>query len=74
MRLSRQIILVNLTTFLLYGAALANELVMEVAKLQHTLSGNILPLSDPFVVAEGSASGIRGQLVIKENPCESNRD
>ena len=41
---------------------------MEVFKLQHTLSGNILPLSDPFVVAEGSASGIREQLIIKTTP------
>ena len=68
MRLRRQIILVGLTIFLLYGAALANELVMAGVKLQHTLSSNILPLNGPFVVAEGSASGIREQLIIKTTP------
>lgn len=65
MRLSRQIILVGLTTFLLYGVALANTRVIEVVKLQHTRSGNILPLRDPFVVAEGSTSDMREQLITK---------
>jgi hypothetical protein len=63
----RRLLSLAIALMLFSATVTAQNLVLEIIPLEHSLAADILPLIEPLVDDQGSATGMHNQLIIKSS-------